>query len=101
MEPGEKKIQLFDGKRGWSAATEKNGFQAATGHFAKAPLEVQQDGIQESLSLISVGSFFVKATIGANLRTKRNVDVEVMQLSLNSVLDLHEGEYNAASCSEQ
>ena len=101
MEPGKKKIQLFNRKCRWSTPTEKNGFWLASGHFPKVPFKIQQDGIQEGLSLVSVGSFFVKATVRANLRTKRNVDVEVMQLSLNSVLDLHEGEYNAASCSEQ
>ena len=95
MEPGKKKIQLFNRKCRWSAPTEKNGFGAASGHFPKVPFKIQQDGIQEGLSLVSVGSFFVKATIRTDLQTKRNVHVEVVQFGsgLNSVLDLHEGEY--------
>jgi len=102
VEPGEKKIQLFDRQGGRSAATEKNGFQAASGHFAKAPIEIQENGIQEGLSFVPVGSLFIKAAVRADFRAKRNVDVEVAQFGrgLNSVLDLHEGEYNAASCSE-
>ena len=43
MKPGEKKIQLFNRKGGRSATAEKNCFQAATGHFAEASIEVQQD----------------------------------------------------------
>ena len=95
MEPGKKKTQLFNRKCGWSTPTEKNRFRPASGHFAKVPFEFQQDGLQEGLSLVSVGSFFVKATIRTDLQTKRNVDVEVVQFGsgLNSVLDLHAGEY--------
>ena len=95
MEPGKKKIELFNRKCGWSTPTEKNGFYAASGHFPKVPFKIQQDGIEEGLSLVSVGSFFVKTTIWTDLQTKRNVHVEVVQFGsgLNSVLDLHEGEY--------
>ena len=103
MEPGEKKIQLFNRKGRRSAATEKNGFRSAPGHFEKAPIEIKQDGVQECLSLVPVGRLLVKAAVRTDLRTKGNMDVEVAQFRgccLNSVLDFHEGEYNAASCSE-
>jgi hypothetical protein len=95
MEPGKQKIQLFNRKCRWSTPTEKNGLWVESGHFPKVPFKIQQDGIQEGLSLVSVGSFFVKATIRTDLQTKRNVHVEVVQFrsGLNSVLDLHEGEY--------
>ena len=102
MEPGEKKVQMFNRKGRRSAATKKNGFRVPSGHFEKTPIELQQDGIQEGLSLVPVGRLFVKATVRTDLRAKRNVDVEVARSlkCLDSVLDFHEGEYNAASCSE-
>lgn len=79
MESGENKIQLFHRKGRGSATTKKDCFQAALGDFEKSPIEIQQERIQEGLSLVSVGGFFVKAAIGTNLGTKRNVNVEVMQ----------------------
>ena len=102
MEPGENEIQLFHRKSRGSAATKKDCFEATVGYFAKAPIEIQQERIQEGLSLVPVGCFFVEAAIRADLGTKGNVNVKMAQSgrALNSVLDLHKGEYNAASCSE-
>ena len=103
MESGENKIQLFHRKSRGSAATKKDCFEAAVGYFVKAPIEIQQERIEEGLSFVSVGRFFVEAAIRTGLWTKGNVEVKVVQSgqALNSVLDLHKGEYNAASWSSE
>ena len=63
-------------------------------------IEVQQDRFKKSLRLVAVRSLFIKAAIGTDLRTKRNVNIEMMQFGvfLNSVLDLCKFDYNRASC---
>ncbi len=65
-------------------------------------IEIQENRIEEGLGLVAVGSLFIKAAIRTNLRTKRNMDIEMTQFRgrLDSVLDLHKYDYNPASCSE-
>ena len=102
MQSGEKKLQLLHRKSGRGAASEKDRFNPAGRHFPEPPIEIQQDRIEESLGFVAVRSLLIKAAIRTDLRTKRNMDIEMMQFRglLNSVLDLHKHDYNPASCSE-
>ena len=102
MESGEQKFQLLHRKGGRGATSEKNCFNPAAGDLIETPIEIEQYCIQKSLCFVAVRGLFIKAAVRTNLRTKRNVDIEVMQFPglLDSVLDLHKHDYNPASCSE-
>ena len=102
MESREKKLQLLHRQSGGGATSKKDRFDLAARDCLKAPIKVEEDRIEKRLCLVAIRSFFIKAAVRTNLRTKRNVDIEVMQFRglLDSVLDLHKLDYNPASCSE-
>ena len=102
MKSGEQKLQLLHRKSGGGAASKKDGLNSTARDCLEAPIEIEQDRIEERLCLVAVRSLLIKAAVRTNLRTKRHVDIEVVQFRglLDSVLDLHKDDYNPASCSE-